>query len=287
MSELICILQRAWTDSIKRIKSFRYVSAILMVLGLVLAVTSGIDRLINDVGENVTVWIVPHIFDNVYFSAFYGIIICYLLSEIPYFNSNELFYIVRMGRGRWFLSKAVSILITMFIFTVTSFAICIFAFFPKNSFAVEWGKVIKTMAYSTNLYSYNLLCQASGVIITKYEPVMAMIMCFFMVWMVSTMIGYMMFAISIYWNRIISIVGTLVIALLGLSEGLFFTIKVLPYFSVFTWYRMSLYGEPVFLDWYYPEFSKYIIMTLGMMFLFFLLSFIKIRHIEFDWINES
>ena len=287
MSELTCILRKSFIDSVKKIKTFRYISATLMVLGLVLAVTSGIDRLICDIGENVTIGIVPHIFSDKYFSAFYGIIVCYLLSEIPYFNSNELYYITRMGRKKWFLSKALSILILMLLFTITTFLICIVAFIPRISFSLEWGKVIKTMAYSTNIYSYNLLCQPSAVILGKYEPVQAIVLSLLMAWGVSTMIGYIMFALSIFFSRFVSTVFALSVALLGLSGGLFYTVKFLTYFSLCTWFRLSIYGSQIFTDWFYPHMWVYVTMTLGISILCVVLSAIKIKHTEFDWINES
>lgn len=100
MANVQKIIKTAAYDSIKKMRSFRFISAVMMVVGLVLAVTSGMDQLIGDVNEKVSIWIVPHIFSNTFFAAFYGIIICYLLSDIPYFNANELYYISRMGRKK-------------------------------------------------------------------------------------------------------------------------------------------------------------------------------------------
>ena len=82
MANVQKIIKTAAYDSIKKMRSFRFISAVMMVVGLVLAVTSGMDQLIGDVNEKVSIWIVPHIFSNTFFAAFYGIIICYLLSLI-------------------------------------------------------------------------------------------------------------------------------------------------------------------------------------------------------------
>ena len=100
MANVQKIIKTAAYDSIKKMRSFRFISAVMMVVGLVLAVTSGMDQLIGDVNEKVSIWVVPDIFSNTFFAAFYGIIICYLLSDIPYFNANELYYISRMGRKK-------------------------------------------------------------------------------------------------------------------------------------------------------------------------------------------
>lgn len=112
-------------------------------------------------------------------------------------------------------------ILSMFMFTIISFAVCVLVFVPKINFTMEWGKVIHTMAYSTNLYSYNLMNLVSPSILMNYKPITAMETCFLMVWLVSVMVGCVMFAISIWFNRTVSIVVVLMLSLLGISEGLF------------------------------------------------------------------
>ena len=66
MANVQKIIKTAAYDSIKKMRSFRFISAVMMVVGLVLAVTSGMDQLIGDVNEKVSIWIVPHIFSNTF-----------------------------------------------------------------------------------------------------------------------------------------------------------------------------------------------------------------------------
>lgn len=70
MSKIRFVLRGAWQDCILKLRSFRYISAFVMVLGLAAAVTSGIDRLVDRVGEGVTIWMVPHIYSNVFLLPF-------------------------------------------------------------------------------------------------------------------------------------------------------------------------------------------------------------------------
>ena len=99
MSKIRFVLRGAWQDCILKLRSFRYISAFVMVLGLAAAVTSGIDRLVDRVGEGVTIWLVPHIYSNAFFATFYGLVICYLFSDVPFFNQKELFSVVKIGRA--------------------------------------------------------------------------------------------------------------------------------------------------------------------------------------------
>lgn len=285
MGDIKCILKKSIIDSLKKIKSFRYISAALMVFTLSLADTSGIDRLISDIGENITIGIVPHVMSDKYFSTFYGLVVCYLLSEIPYFNSGELFYITRMGRKKWFFSKILSIVILMFIFTVTTFLICIAVFFPHISFSNEWGKVIITMAYGN--ISHDLICMPTMDVIYAFSPLQAIAVNFLMVWLVTTMMGIAMFALSIYFGRGVSIVTALVSVTLALSDMLYISIKILPYLSVSLWYRISKYGANISYDMYYPHMRSYVMLASIICVVCLVLSAIKIKHTEFDWINES
>lgn len=124
-------------------------------------------------------------------------------------------------------------------------------------------------------------------ILMNYKPITAMETCFLMVWLVSVMVGCVMFAISIWFNRTVSIVVVLMLSLLGLSEGLFFTQRWLPFLSIFTWYRISVYGETIFMDWQYPKQYVYVILIICIMCLSFFAAYRRIRHTEFDWINET
>ena len=47
MANVQKIIKTAAYDSIKKMRSFRFISAVMMVVGLVLAVTSGMDQLLS------------------------------------------------------------------------------------------------------------------------------------------------------------------------------------------------------------------------------------------------
>ena len=53
-----------------KITSVRFLSAVVLMIALICAVASGIDRLMADTGERITPWMAPHFFDNVYFVTF-------------------------------------------------------------------------------------------------------------------------------------------------------------------------------------------------------------------------
>lgn len=95
MANVQKIIKTAAYDSIKKMRSFRFISAVMMVVGLVLAVTSGMDQLIGDVNEKVSIWIVPHIFSNTFLRHFTELlyVICYriflILMRMNYITFQE------------------------------------------------------------------------------------------------------------------------------------------------------------------------------------------------------
>lgn len=201
-------------------RSFRFISAVMMVVGLVLAVTSGMDQLIGDVNEKVSIWIVPHIFSNTFLRHFTELlyVICYriflILMRMNYITFQEWDEKVVYGEN--------AIHDTIHVYVYNYFVCCMrTCICSQNQLYNGMGKVIHTMAYSTNLYSYNLMNLVSPSILMNYKPITAMETCFLMVWLVSVMVGCVMFAISIWFNRTVSIVVVLMLSLLGLSEGLF------------------------------------------------------------------
>ena len=147
--------------------------------------------------------------------------------------------------------------------------------------------MIYTMAYSGNLYAYNIMAQPSPAIISKYTPLEALLLCFLMVWLISIMIGLLMFTISVLINRVAALSVMAGIALVSLSDGVFFTVKWLPYITIFSWYRLSTYGEQLFLDWNYPELSEYQWIIACILVISFIVSMIRICYIEFDWVRED
>nr|MDE6566523.1 hypothetical protein [Lachnospiraceae bacterium] len=266
----------------------RFFSAVVLMAALVCAIASGIDRLMIDTGEWITPWMAPHFFDNKYFVTFYGFIVCYLFSDVPFMNRSELYFVMRKGRHVWCMEKIFAIIMLAFSFSALTILASVLVFVPMLRFEAGWGKIIHTLAYSRNLLEYNIIGNPSPVILSKYTPLQAMLVCFSLVGLVSSMIGLLMFVISLYGSRIAAVSVSVILTGMNLSEGMFITSAWLPYVTPFNWCRMGLHGEPVFLDiQYYPS-VQFCLCLCSIVIVFMMLSIIlKSRHMEFVWNKED
>ena len=275
-------------EYIKKICSVRFFSAVVLMAALVCAIASGIDRLMIDTGEWVTPWMAPHFFDNKFFVTFYGFIVCYLFSDVPFMNRSELYFVMRKGRRVWCMEKVFAIVMQAFSFGALTMLASVLVFVPRLRFETEWGKIIHTLAYSGNLLEYNIIGNPSPVILSKYTPLQAMLVCFVLVGLVSSMIGLLMFAISLYGSRMAAVSVCVILTAFNLAEGMFITSSWLPYVTPFNWCRMGLHGEPVFLDiQYYPS-VPFCLGMCGIAIVFIIVSIIwKSRRMEFVWNQED
>lgn len=281
------VFRCCFQEYIRKTGSARFLSAVVLMFALVCAAATGIDRLMTDTQEWITPWMAPFFFDNIYFVTFYGFIVCYMYSDVPFMNRTELYRIMREGRGRWCIVKLAGIILQAFTMAAVTMAACVIVFFPMVKMEMDWGKIIYTMAYSNNLDHYNVMITPSPVILSKYTPAEAMAVCFMIVWLVTALMGLLMFGISLYSSRILAVSAAVGLTGLNLSGGKFWVTAWLPYVTPFYWCRMSIYGEQIFLDWYYPSLRFYV-GVISILIIFFVgMILVRSRHIEFIWNREE
>lgn len=276
-----------WKASLQRIFTSRFGTSVLLMVALMCAMVTGIDKLMLDYQEWITPWMAPHIFNNRSFTLYFGFIVCYMYSDVPFMNRTELYKLLREGRLVWCMEKIASIILQAFFMTILTFLASVLVFIPRITFEMDWGKIIYTMAFSNNIYDYNIYGKSSPEILNKYSPVQAMVICFLLVWLATTLTGLFMFAVSLYLNRIFSV--SLAVIWVGLQVAIDNGLNYLflTYVTPFYWCRMSIHGEQAFLKWFYPKLSY--CFTVGAVCIVVLLAAIllKIRKTEYDWSNEE
>ncbi len=274
-------------EYINKICSTRFISAAFLLLALSCCMTSGIGRLMQETNERITPWMAPHFFNNRYFVTFYGLIICYLFSDVPFMNRSELYFIMRKGRPVWCMEKMLLIVMQAFTFSALAIIASVLVFAPMVQFDEGWGKIIHTLAYSQNMYGYPLMCIPSTIIMINYTPIKAMLMCFVLVGLVSSMVGLLMMFLSLYANRLVAVAVTVVVTGLTLADNSFITMSWPPYVTPFNWCRMGLYEEAIFLTRYYPSLQTCLCICSVVMVVCIIGILFKTKHMEFDWNKEE
>lgn len=281
------VVRGCFQEYISKIKSVRFLCAVLLMVALICSVAKGMDKLMIDTKEWVTPWMAPHFFDNLYFVTFYGFIICYMYSDVPFMNHSELYKILREGRMTWCVEKMVSIVLQAFTMVGLTILASILVFIPRLKFEWEWGRIIYTMTYSESLYEYNVFGCLSSIIYTKYTPVQAMLLCFFMVGLISSFMGLLMFAVSLYANRMPAVSIAAILTGLNLSGPKFISVSWLPYVIPFYWCRISIYGQPVSHLRNYPSLTFYIMLSCIVTGVSVGVILLRARRIEYVWNKEE
>lgn len=278
-------VENCFRGCLQRVCSIRFLGAGLLLLALVCATMSGIDRLMIDKQEWITPWMAPHLVDNLSFITFLGFIVCYVYSDVPFMNRTELYKILREGRKMWAIEKMGAISLQSFFIVVLVYVMSVLVFLPRVQLSTDWGKIIQTMAYSN--YDYNIYGRSSAVIVNKYEPWQAMLLCFFMMWLEITLVGIFMFTISLYLNRIVAIATVGLMMVLQLITGGSAANGMIAYVLPLYWCRLSIYGERTFLDIYYPPFIYCLIFSILGLVICVIAAMLRIRKKEFIWNNEE
>lgn len=280
-------VENCFRGCLQRIRSIRFLGAGLLLLALICATMSGIDQLMIDKQEWITTWMAPHLVDNLSFITFLGFIVCYVYSDVPFMNRTELYKILREGRKMWAIEKLGAICLQSFLIVVLVYVMSVLVFIPRVQLSADWGKIIWTMAYSNNIYDYNIYGRSSAVIVNKYEPWQAMLICFFMMWLEITLVGVFMFTISLYLNRIVAIAIVGFMMVLQLITGSIAANAAIAYVLPLYWCRLSIYGERTFLDIYYPSFAYCLIASILGLVICVTAAMLRIRKKEFIWNNEE
>ncbi len=275
-----------WREYIKKIVSMRFFATIVLVIALVCAMSAGYDRFMIEKQEWITPWMAPHFFQYFLFAAFYGFVVCYMYSDVPFMNRGELYGVLRKGRRIWCAEKIFAIIMQAFTLTIVTFIASAVVFIPRLQIETGWGKVINTLAYSSSRFDYDIITP-SAFIIEKYSPLQAMLICFVIVWLVSSVIGLLMFCISLYWNRVAAIAIAVIDAGFTMSQSAWLPLYWLPYVALFNWCRIGTAGEAIGNGHFYP--STYV--CIGICCVLFICGVIAImiraKRIEFNWNKED
>lgn len=284
LSGLRCI----GTECRKRIMTRQFLCVAIFILTIEYGMTRGVIQFIQDYDLKINFSMAPHFFSIFLFVTYYGFIVCYMFSDAPFMNRSEVYKVVREGRIRWLLSKVVAIIVQSIALTAFSFLGGILVFLPNVDFSNKWGEVVYTMAYSGDMIiGYNTVGVAVAPIIERYTPIQAFIFSFFMTSLITTLIGLLIFAVSLYSNRVVALMVGLGLANMQLVLNYFPNLMWCYYCSPYTWIMIGAYGVRSFMGTYYPRLPYCLCMSFAIIAALLVLIFLKARKMEFHWYKED
>lgn len=279
-----CILR----NFLMRIQSSRFWVSMLLLLLLVYAFSNGMRDFLQDYQMNISIWISPHFFSTFLFVAYYGFVVCYMYSDVPFMSRSELYWLLREGRYFWCIGKIGAIILQGIVAPVVTMTMGLVVLMPYLSVQKDWGTAIYTMAYSQKIImDYNIWSVPSSTIIEKYSPIEAVLLCLFLISIVTCTVGVMMFSIGLNLNRIVAVVTGLLLANLQLSLNYIPQWMALYYVSPYTWMLLGALGEKSIGINRYPTLTYVLIASTVLFIVSGISTFLRLKKLEFIWYKED
>ena len=275
-------------ELIKEISTLRFLSVCFLLFALVLTVSSGIDRLINQTGISITPWVAPHFFSNREFGALFGFLVCYMYSDIPFLNRHELYGVIRKGRTVWLTEKLFVITGEAGIVTVLGHLMCVLVFIPHISFEAGWGRIIYTLCYSGQKMSQmNIYGTGYGSIVQNYDPWQAMLISIVLTWAVVLFFGLLMFSISLWVGRIAAMFVALTMAALNYLYKITLFLDWIKYVTPFNWNALGRQGTVIFGPSFYPSLRESAVILICSCLALLAAVMFKCKGLQFNSLNEE
>lgn len=150
----------------------------------------------------------PYLHDDGSYNMILGLMMLYYFSEIPFIDEHTSYTLLRLGRRRWLFQKFGQIISGSIFFMITELICSILVSLPHITFSAQWGPVWNTITLTNNLEILPL----SRNILIAYSPITASLRVFIMGILVSTMLAFCLYTLSLFFPKKTALVACAVIA---------------------------------------------------------------------------
>ena len=152
-------------------------------------------------GYRITPFLFPYIMSHSFsvMIIMFGVVL--LFCDAPFIELDQPYIILRSGRKIWLCGQLVYIIIASFIYIFFILLVSIIIFSSYLEWDITWGKVIGTFAQTSVGAQHGIAIPFSFYIYNGYSPISAMLTTFFNSWLVSTILGSLMFALNLRFSR--------------------------------------------------------------------------------------
>lgn len=235
------------------------------------------------IAERTTPFVYVFLLSNNGFLLLFFLEVVVFYADVPFINQEQLYIILRMGKGKWYLKQAFYIIESSFIIIIISFFLCLVRLTPILKFQLSWDRVLGTLALTDAGQQFSVLLSIPYKILNRYEPAEAFLYSILVGWGVLAFIGMFMFCVSLYWSRRTAVITmTAMILLFGIQD--YYTTWC-RYLLPLSWVQITELGVR------YSEFAptqNYVIRMLPMfLMLLFIVGFLCIKKKDFDYMEEE
>ena len=209
----------------------------------VFCVSKGTLQFTRDMNGKMSIFFVPHLFDNIHFLTF--LMLTYFL-VIPQRNINSKRYVLHT-----LAESSIKSLVTF----LAASLVFVFIFIPNITFNNSWGNIIHTLSYDLPVDRYEFIATASPIIERSYSPWGAMLKSIILFSLASILLTLFYDVTKKLINEIAAVIAVFIPLQLLLSGELFYMFPWLYYLSPLSWTRLSLTGDVNTEIIQYPSFE--------------------------------
>ena len=248
---LICLLfsylsRELNIADIKNDKLKNAVRGILLIalIGItVFCVSNGTLQFTRDMNGKLSIFFVPHLFDNIHFLTFLVFIYFLVIPQRHISSKRPILHMLS--------ESSVKSLATF----LAAFLAFVFISIPNITFNNSWGNIIHTLSYDLPVDRYEFIATASPIIERAYGPWEAMLKSLVLFVLVLILLSSFYEVTKTLTNEIVAILAVFVPLQLLSSGELFYAFPWLYYLSPLSWTRLSLTSDVNTEFFSYPSFG--------------------------------
>lgn len=234
-------------------------------------------------------WYFLNIMTNHFMCGAIGLSAVYLFSNAPYLNRNGMYQMIRQGKYKWLLSQLGSIILSGFSFTAVLFFTGWIRMLPHMDWTLSWGRMMKTLAVTNAASQLNVTFVLKPSFMQSMEAWQAGLLAFMLDSFVFILIGFLLLAIGLLFNRMAALIFTGILAIVpfvtnswNLSRHLMINL-----FSPVSWLQTGLfytenmtYAEMPPVLWTWGMLAVYLALTV-------FLALLGVKRNHFQWNGEE
>lgn len=235
-------MPKIWKIAIMNFKKWAISPRIYIVASMILVftnmVTSPLVDFAKTFNEKISPWLLVYIMSDSYMLIIFFVCLIILFCDAPFIDEQQPYVIIRSGRKRWVLGQILYIVLASLAFTLfLFFSVCV-NIISVIDFSPEWGKIIGTLAQTDAAAQFNSYISFDYSIMVNYGAVQAAAIVMLTVWLVSVLLGLLIFYINSHLGRV---AGSVTGFALVLMQYLIPIIRVdfLYYISPVSWVNLS------------------------------------------------
>ncbi|HBA70494.1 MAG TPA: hypothetical protein DCZ40_14230 [Lachnospiraceae bacterium] len=264
--------------------------ALFMIQGFILYIyLKPVINFSQTVQHKVSVWVFPFLLSNIYFAFLFLLEIIYYFSNVPFMQYSNMYQIIRTGRKTWAVGQIISIFLQSVLIMAVNFLFCIILLGRNCEWGTGWGKVLHTAALTNAAQYYEFLFEIPYDAMQNFTAIELSICTFLIGSLVVFWMGIFMFMLSIVFNRMIAIIGSV-----SMAAGIYLVESVHPMLSqkvsMFiptSWLRVAYVGI--------KEHDSFVLPSVPYIFIVLIMSIIimcriilrRVHGIEFEWSKED